>query len=49
MSNQKKSYNKPELKVHGNVEVLTQGNDMGAATDAAFPEGTPEPDLTFSN
>ena len=48
MSNQKKSYNKPELKVHGNVEVLTQGNANGGALDQAFPVNTPNNQLTFS-
>lgn len=48
MSNQKKSYNKPELKVHGNVEILTQGTSEGDFTDAVFPTDTPKGDLTFS-
>lgn len=48
MSNQKKSYNKPELKVHGNVEVLTQGTSNGNFTDANFPPNTPRGQLTFS-
>ncbi len=48
MSNQKKSYNKPELKVHGNVEVLTQGGQDGAKLDQQFSNDTPRGDLTFS-
>ena len=48
MSNQKKSYNKPELKVHGNVEALTQAGQNGPALDANFPNNTPRGQLTFS-
>jgi hypothetical protein len=48
MSNQKKSYNKPELKVHGNVETLTQGTSSGNFTDANFDTDTPRGELTFS-
>ncbi|MGB3637575.1 MAG: hypothetical protein WBA39_08355 [Rivularia sp. (in: cyanobacteria)] len=48
MSNQKKSYTKPELNVHGNVEVLTQATDKGTKIDAAFPASTPLTDLTLS-
>ena len=44
----KKSYNKPQLTIYGNVEVLTQGADDGAALDATFPVGTPKGDLGFS-
>ena len=44
----KKSYNKPQLTVHGNVEVLTQGSQKGDFTDADFPAKTPKGDLTFS-
>jgi hypothetical protein len=48
MTNQKKSYNKPELKVHGNVEVLTKGGQNGDQLDAQFPDNTPRGELTFS-
>ena len=44
----KKSYNKPELTVHGNVEVLTQGGQTGDQLDADFVAGTPRGRLTFS-
>lgn len=49
MTLQKKSYIKPQLTVHGNVEVLTQGQSTGKKLDAAFPVGTDFGDLTFSN
>lgn len=48
MTFQKKSYFKPELTVHGNVEVLTKGGSGGGSTDAFFPVGTPKGGLTFS-
>lgn len=44
----KKSYVKPSLIVHGNVEVLTQGNSTGGSLDAGFPINTPKGKLTFS-
>jgi hypothetical protein len=44
----KKSYIKPNLIVHGNVENLTKGNAEGNFTDAVFPTKTPKDDLTFS-
>jgi hypothetical protein len=48
MTFQKKSYLKPELTVHGNVEVLTKGTSNGGRTDALFPAGTPRGSVTFS-
>jgi hypothetical protein len=48
MTHSKKSYLKPELTVHGNVEVLTKGIGSGAKTDANFPVGTLTGNLTFS-
>jgi hypothetical protein len=48
MTFQKKSYLKPELMVHGNVEVLTKGSGNGGSTDAFFPMGTAKGSLTFS-
>ena len=44
----KAGYVTPELIVEGSFESLTQGNAVGEVTDAAFPAGTPKPDLTFS-
>jgi hypothetical protein len=35
-STNKKPYNPPRLTVHGDIEVITQGVDLGAAADAAF-------------
>jgi hypothetical protein len=48
MAFQKKSYLKPELTVHGNVEVLTKGSAIGNFTDRDFPAGTPRGELSFS-
>ena len=48
MSNQKKSYAKPELNVHGNIEVLTQATDTGTVLDAGFPSNTPLDQVTLS-
>jgi hypothetical protein len=48
MTLQKKSYLKPELTVHGNVEVLTKGTSLGNFTDRDFPAGTPRGELSFS-
>ena len=44
----KKNYTKPELIVHGDVEVLTKGGTNGDNLDATFPSGTPRGELTFS-
>lgn len=48
MSFPKKSYVKPQLTVHGDVEVLTKGNVDGDFTDKDFPVDTPKSELTFS-
>jgi hypothetical protein len=48
MTHSKKPYLKPELTVHGNVEVLTRGASRGTRIDAAFPSGTAFGALTFS-
>jgi hypothetical protein len=48
MTHSKKSYLKPELTVHGNVEVLTKGASSGTRIDATFPTGTAFGALTFS-
>lgn len=48
MTSQKRTYAKPELITHGNVEVLTQGAATGSRLDAPFDTGTPRGDLTFS-
>ena len=44
----KKSYVKPQLLVHGDVETITKGGTDGGALDADFPVGTPKGSLTFS-
>jgi len=48
VKSEKKSYSMPELTVHGDVEKLTQGGQIGNFTDAAFPAHTPKGKLTFS-
>lgn len=42
------SYMAPTITDLGSVAELTLGNKPGQATDAAFPEGTPRGELTFS-
>jgi len=32
----KKAYSPPRLMVHGDIETITLGNDLGDAADAAF-------------
>jgi hypothetical protein len=41
-------YQAPQLRVHGSLEALTQGNSTGNYIDATFPGGTPVSQLTFS-
>lgn len=41
MSNLKKSYSNPELKVHGNVEILTQATGKKGKLDKDFPAVLP--------
>lgn len=48
MTHSKKSYLKPELTVHGNVEVLTKALGGSRRIDATFQAGTPLGNLTFS-
>lgn len=43
---QKKPYNAPQLTVHGDVEVITLGNQCGNVLDQAFPSGTNFAQLT---
>lgn len=45
---QKKPYNPPELTVHGDVEVITLGNQCGNVLDATFVAGTTFAQLTCS-
>jgi hypothetical protein len=45
---EKKPYVTPELTVHGDIRVITQGNSTGNYLDADFPCGTLFSDLTFS-
>ncbi|MEL6494580.1 MAG: lasso peptide [Cyanobacteria bacterium J06623_7] len=44
----KKTYSKPQLTVHGNVEALTKANTVGSRLDAGFPAQTLVSDLTLS-
>jgi hypothetical protein len=48
MTSKRKEYTTPRLIVHGDVEVITQGNQNGYALDASFPIHTPKKNLTFS-
>lgn len=45
---EKKPYVTPELTVHGDIRVITQGNSFGDYLDADFPAGTGRDTLTFS-
>ena len=44
----KKAYTQPQLTVHGNVEVLTQGTKTGLNLDSNFALGTPLDSVTVS-
>lgn len=44
----KAPYEAPVLRAHGKVEAVTKGTSNGINLDAAFPIGTPLPDLTVS-
>jgi hypothetical protein len=44
----KKTYNAPQLTVHGDVEVLTQKLKGGTVLDADAKSGTPIGSLTTS-
>jgi hypothetical protein len=49
MTQKKKAYTTPQLTVHGDVEVLTQGNKTPVTSlDAPFPVNTPFKNLTWS-
>lgn len=41
-------YTTPLIRDYGDVTDLTAGGQTGNALDAAFPDGTPRGDLTFS-
>ncbi len=45
---QKKHYRSPKLTVYGDVRVITQENQCGDVTDAAFPAGTLFSEITCS-
>lgn len=46
--NVKQEYVAPEVAILGTFEQITAGASDGTKLDAAFPAGTPKPDLTFS-
>lgn len=48
MAISKKTYTRPSLITHGNVETLTQGNKTGTSLDGNFNAGTPANSITFS-
>ncbi|MEK7424086.1 MAG: lasso RiPP family leader peptide-containing protein [Actinomycetota bacterium] len=41
-------YEAPEIRLLGAVRDLTQGHASGSVTDALYPAGTPNSELTFS-
>ncbi len=41
-------YVKPEIIDYGDLAELTAGTSRGNYLDAAFPQGTPRGDLSFS-
>lgn len=47
-TNEKKVFIAPELTVHGDVQVITQGQSSGNTLDRTFPTGFPVNQLTFS-
>jgi hypothetical protein len=48
METAKKVYTSPKLIVHGNIELITKGFNVGTHLDAPFNQGTPKGDITFS-
>jgi hypothetical protein len=48
MTGTKMAYAAPQMRQHGAMEALTQGNKGGDFLDATFPVTTPRGDLTFS-
>jgi hypothetical protein len=42
-----KQYEPPKIEDHGDLTELTAHNGTGPFTDAAFPAGTPQGQLTF--
>ena len=48
MNTEKEAYMAPQLIVHGNVEVITQGSSCGSRLDTDEPAGESFDDLTFS-
>jgi len=42
------NYVEPEVTDHGDLVDLTAGQASGPATDADFPAGTPQNEITFS-
>jgi hypothetical protein len=43
------AYEKPRVHDYGTLTELTALQQSGNFLDAAFPAGTPQEDLTFSN
>jgi len=41
MTSKRQSYTKPELTIHGDVEVLTQQTGSSSSSDCAFKSGIP--------
>jgi hypothetical protein len=48
MTHTKTAYAAPQIRQHGALEAVTQGQSTGGETDFAFPANTPFADLTFS-
>jgi len=42
------TFEKPQIVDHGDLTDLTAAAGVGNFLDAAFPDGTPRADLTFS-
>jgi hypothetical protein len=48
MTGTKMAYAAPQMRQHGALEAVTQGQARGGKLDFDFPTGTPFGDLTFS-
>ena len=44
----KKTYAKPQLTVHGNVEALTEATSSGSVLDKTIPAGTLVSDIQIT-
>ena len=42
------AYERPVIEDHGDLTEITAASQTGSQTDASFPAGTPQGDITFT-